>query len=334
MANIIISESAKNMPATFGELSAPIAEFITRRDQAYQAESIASKIFVKKKSTHRLEAYGGYTAANDWEPVGEGESHPTNGFEEGYTKVVSNVVWKSEFDITREAVDDDQIGELQDLAGNKQDSYERTRERFFARLLGEAVKGNSSFKLGKFSFDTTGADGKVIFAKDHAPKITGNVQSNLFAGEFSVSNLAKAQTAMQNFRGDNGEILALTPDTIIIPNLADLKTEVFGVLGANFDPSVAGGNKYNYLFGNFNVIVWPYLNEFIKSGTAPWILMDSSYMKKYPCAIEQERVGLEWKSTYDENHDINRWLGYARFTGAFVDFRGLCACGVTGGSTL
>lgn len=334
MAHIIIAESAKNMPATFGELSAPIAEFITRRDEAYQTESIANKVFTKKKSTHRHEGFTGYAGANDWVPGGEATSHATNGFEEGYTKIAASVVWKSEFDVTREAVDDDQIGELQDLAGQRQDSYERTRERFFARTLGEAIKGNTSFKIGNTTFDTTSADGVCVFSTAHKPKVSGGNQSNLFAGAFSAANLSKALTAMQNVKGDNGEILALSPDTIIIPNIADLKMEVFGVLGANFDPSTAGGNKYNYLFGNFNVIVWPYLNEFITAGTAPWVLMDSNYAKKYPTAIDLERVPVEWKSTYDENHDINRWLGYARFTSAFVDFRGLAVGGVTGGTTL
>ena len=41
---------------------------------------------------------------------------------------------------------------------------------------------------------------------------------------------------MQDFRGDNGEILDVAPDTILIPNNYKLKKDVFAAIGAALNP--------------------------------------------------------------------------------------------------
>ena len=58
---------------------------------------------------------------------------------------------------------------------------------------------------------------------------------------------------MQNFMDDNGNLLTLAPDTIIIPNDYSLKNAVFEAIGADKDPDTAN-NGFNYLFGRWNVI--------------------------------------------------------------------------------
>lgn len=138
---------------------------------------------------------------------------------------------------------------------------------------------------------------------------------------------------MQDFRGDNGEILDVTPDTIVIPNDYALKKAVFAAIGADKDPGTAN-NGFNYLFGRWNVIVWPYLNEFITSGTSPWILLDSKYNTEYGGAVWLDRTPLEVKSRIDDGCDANVWSGYARFIAGFNDWRFAAVGGVTGGSTL
>ena len=54
-------------------------------------------------------------------------------------------------------------------------------------------------------------------------RFTGKKQSNLYKGGFTASLLGKIETEMQNRKGDNGELLAVAPDTIWIPNDAVLK---------------------------------------------------------------------------------------------------------------
>ena len=138
---------------------------------------------------------------------------------------------------------------------------------------------------------------------------------------------------MQNTRGDNNEILDVSPDTILIPNIHSLKKAVFAAVGSESDPETAN-NAFNYQFGRWNVIVWPYLNQFITSGTAPWILMDSRYNDTYDSLIWQDRVALDVNSFVDNNTNANVWDGYARFTAGFNDWRAIAVAGVSGADPL
>ena len=75
-----------------------------------------------------------------------------------------------------------------------------------------------------------------------------------------AGSLSAAETAMQNFKDDNGFVLNIAPDTIIIPNDYTLKRDVFAAIGADKDPATAN-NGFNYQYGRWNVIVWPYLTR-------------------------------------------------------------------------
>ena len=138
---------------------------------------------------------------------------------------------------------------------------------------------------------------------------------------------------MQNFCGDNGEILGVSPDTIIIPNTEAAKSAVFAAIGSDKEPETAN-NGFNYQFARWNVIIWPYLNQFIASGATPWILLDSDYNSTYRGAVFQERSDLEIDSYEDKATWANVWRGFARFTAGFHDWRAMAVGGITGGTTL
>ena len=186
-------------------------------------------------------------------------------------------------------------------------------------------------------YSTKSADGSIMFAMDHKPKIKGGNQSNRFKEAFSADALAKAETAMQNLNDDNGHVLLLRPDTIIIPNDGALKKEVLGVIGADRDPDTASSNAYNIHHGRWNVIIDPYLNPLIgtgESGGTPWFLFDSVYNETYGGLVRTERVPLSFHSWIDRNNDNNVWNGRARFAAGFVDFRAMLMAGAANGSTL
>ena len=138
---------------------------------------------------------------------------------------------------------------------------------------------------------------------------------------------------MHLFKGDNGEVLAISPDTIVIGEDADLKKEVFGVIGADKDPATSN-NAFNYHFGRWTVIVNPYLNEFITGTDHPWILLDSRFNDMYGGAVWNDRLTLTIKSYIDNGNDANVWNGRARFNAVFNDWRFACLGGVTSGSAL
>lgn len=333
--SIVISISSRVVDSIYGNSQAPIRSYVMKRAEAFEQESLLPKLFRMERSRHWAEQYGGETAMENFVPVGEGGSYPLTGFEESFQKTLVNETWKQSFAITRELVDDAQLGKMKQRANKLMTSYYRTREMFGRSLYAGGLLG-TEVQIGGKKFSTASADGKKLFATNHIAKVKGNQQSNAFAGEFTAANLDAVETMMQNTKGDNGELLAIAPDTILIPNDAALKRKVFEVVGADKDPD-SGDNGFNFQFGRWNVIVDPYLTMALQQlgvATAPWILLDSKFIQENDGAIWQDRVKLELSSEIDDNNDNNKWKGYARFTGGFVDWRFAAAGGVTGGTAL
>ena len=332
MAGIIFSEGSGVNDSIFGKSQEPIKMFLEKRGEAFEAKSVLPEIFNMDTSTHWAEKFTTMTAMDGFKPVGENGAYPVDGTEEGYSKVLEHMTWKNSFSLSREMVDD---AKLMDLKAQPQafiTAYYRTREKFGAALLGAAIRKQGSVDFGGRKFDATTADGQNLFSKTHPSKVKGGNQSNLFADDFSSDALGAMEERMQNFKGDNGEILDVAPTTILIPNDYKLKRDIFAVLGADNEPETAN-NGWNYLVGRYNVIVWNYLNQFITANTRPWILMDKQYNEDYGSAMWLDRVKLEVRSELAEN-DANVWKGYSRFTAGFNDWRGFAVGGVAGGDVL
>lgn len=335
MANITFSEASGLQDSIYGKSQAPIRMFLEKRGEAFEQQSIVKELFDVESSTHYGEKFTTMTAMEGFQPVGENGNYPMDGMQEGFSKTMEHMVWKNSFTLSREIVDDAKLMDLKKQPAAFIAGYYRTREKFGAALFGTAITGGTTTNFRGVSFATTTADNKCLFAKDHPSVLKTNkgTQSNQFSDAFSDDALAAMETAMQNFEGDNGEILDVAPDTIVIPNDYKLKKAVFAAVGADKDPDTAN-NGFNYTYGRWNIIVWSYLNKYITKGTSPWILMDSKYNKEVGGAIWLDRKTLEVKSRIDDGNDANVWSGYARFTAGFNDWRFAAVGGVSGGTTL
>lgn len=335
--NITVSIASGVVDSIYGKAQAPIRSFVMKRAEQFEQESLLPTLFRMEKSNHWAEQYGGETAMDNFEPVGEGGSYPKTAFEEAYQKTLANETWKQSFAITRELMDDMQLGTMKRRANQLMTAYYRTREMFGRSLYVGGLFG-PKVQVGAKYFDCTSADGKNLFAIDHPAKVKKGVkQTNLFAGGFSKENLGRVATHMQNIKGDNGELLAITPDTIVIPNDEALKDLVFSVVGSDKDPTT-GNNAYNYLFARWNVIVDPYMTMILDQmgydgENLPWMVLDSKFIQLNDGAIFQDRVKLELKSEISPNDD-NLWKGYSRFTGGFADWRFAAAGGIADGTAL
>lgn len=333
MANITFGFGSRVNDSIFGISQAPIKAIIEKRAESFEQQSILPHVFNIGNTNKPMDKLTSMTAMDEFDPVGENGPYPLTGMQESYSKIIEQMTWKNSFTITQEAVEDSVAIDLRKKPAKFTAAYYRTRERFGARFFGEAVKGSDSFVLNGKVFNCQTADGKDLFATDHPSKVSGAAQSNLFADAFSADALAAAEAAMQGFKGDNDEILAVSPNTILIPNLYALKKTVFAAIGADKDPDTAN-NGYNFQFGRWRVIVWAYLNEFITAGTAPWILLDSKYNEEYDGAVWLDRIPLAVKSDIDPGTDANVWRGRARFNAGFNDWRFAAVGGVTGGTQL
>lgn len=332
MAGITFSMSSGLNDSIFGKSAEPIMMFIEKKAEAFEKMSIIPKIFKETPSKHFAEKITSLTSMTGFQPVGrEGGAYPKDEMQEGYDKILEHVVWKNQFVVTREMIDDAKLMSLRKKPQGFVTSYYRTREQFAAALLAGGIGSSVQFRGTKF--DTTGADGKPLFDAQHPAKVRGAKQANKFKDAFSVDALSKMETAMQSFRDDNENILAVAPNTIVIPNDWELKKQVFEAIGADKDPATAN-NGFNFQFGRWNVIVWAYLNQFLAAGAKPWILMDSGYNEENGGALWLNRVPLEVRSWIDNNNDNNVWNGYARFIAGFGDWRFAAVGGVSDGAAL
>lgn len=332
MAGITFTEGSGLQDSVYGKSQAPIRMFIEKQGEAFEQKSIVKEVFNMETSKNWAEKITGMTSMNGFQAVGENGDYPHDTMQEGYDKTFEHMTWKDEFSISREMIDDSKILDLRRQPQMFTTGYYRTREMFGAALFGGALSGQTAITYATKKFATTTADGKGLFAKDHPSKLKKAAQSNMFADAFSNDALMAMEEKMQMFTDDNGNILDVVPDTIIIPNSYTLKKAVFAAIGADKDPATAN-NGFNYNFGRWNVIVWPYLNQFIAAGANPWILGASEFNKNYGGAVWFDRVNLEVRSELADN-DANVWKGYARFTAGFANWRAFAAGGMTGGDTL
>lgn len=330
---ITFAENTGLQDSVYGKCEAPIKMFLEKRGEAFEQESVLKKLFLMGTSDNYGDMMTTMTAMSGFQPVGELGASPQDSMQEGYKKLLVYETWKDHFTISKEMIEDSKLMELRKRPEAFMTSYGRTRERFAAALYGAAITQASAANFNGKSFDVKSADGSTLFATAHAPKVSGANQCNVFSDAFSADALAAMETTMHLFRGDNDEILDVAPDTILIPAITSLKKAVFAAIGADKDPETAN-NGFNYTYGRWNVIVWPYLNQFITSGTAPWVLLDSRYNETYGGAVWNDRVQLEVTPVIDHNVDANIWYGRSRFNATFNDWRFAAVGGVAAGNSL
>ena len=330
---ITFSEGSGLNDSVYGKCQAPIRMFLEQRGEQFEQQSVLKDLFLMGSSENYGDMLTTMTAMSGFEPVGENGAYPTDGMQEGYSKMIVYDTWKDSFSISAEMIEDAKLLDLRKQPAAFMTSYNRTREMFGAALFGGAIKAQERTLYKGKSFDITAADGKTLFHTAHPPKVAGETQCNLFSDAFSADALGKMETAMHLFRGNTDEILDVAPDVILIPEIASLKKEVFAAIGADKEPT-SSNNAFNYQYGRWTVIVWSYLNQFITPSTQPWILMDSKYNQTYGGAVWNDRVKLAVRSTIDENTDANVWRGRSRFNAAFNDWRFAAVGGVSSGEEL
>ncbi|MDD6342228.1 MAG: hypothetical protein PUA50_07935 [Eubacteriales bacterium] len=328
--NIIFTEGSGLADSVFGKSYEPIKMLIEKKAEAFEQHSFIDDIYVRETSTHFAEKITSMTAMDGPSPVDEGGTYPIVGYAEGFSKTVEHVEWKNSFSITQKAMEDAKNLNLRTQPTAFVNGWKRVKETFGTQLLTGATASSIAFKGKKF--DTTSSDGSALFAKDHPSKTSTKLkQSNLFSNGFSVDNLALIETQMQNAKDDEGNVLNVIPDTILIPNIASLKQSVFEAIGADKDPETSN-NGMNYLFGRWTVIVNPY---WIVSGAdKPFIVFSSGYNRDNIGAVWYDRTPLVIKSYVDETTDNNIWKGRQRFGAGFNDWRAFAMGGVSGGTEL
>lgn len=324
MAGVLFSESTGLNDSIYGKSQAPIKAMITESVESFQTLSLIDKIFYMDTTSNFAEKYTSETSLANFQVTGENGAHPKTSMQEGYSRTITPVTWKNSFEVSAEMIEDAKFGKIKSRANIFATSYNRTREEFAAKLLAGGT--GTAIEFGGAKHSTASADGVPLFSKEH-PSITKGTgkQSNIFTGAFSQSNMDSLQEKMQKFTDDDGHLLNVNPDTIIIPNYGPLKREVFSAVGSELDPNTSN-NAINFQLGLWNVLVWNYLPTAI-GGKPYFIMSDSKFNQDYMAAPWLDRLKLSVRSYIDNNTDANVWNGRARFEAGFNNWRGFAICG-------
>lgn len=337
----------------YGRSEAPIRLFIEKRAEQFDEIAIYNKIFNIEKTKNAIDRFTGMTAMEGFNVVNEGGIYSDDkyGYKESpYSTTFEPMTWRNQFVITQEMIEDSKLIDLEGKPASFVSGYHRTRERLAAASFGYAIRHivdvtetedptKNPFNEFGGTFTTSCLDNKNLFSKEHngIKGEGGMAQCNCFSDTFSTESFDSLESIMQDFRDENGHVLNICPDTLIIPNNPFLKRKIFEIIGADKSPYTAN-NGYNFQFGRWNIIIWQYLNQFLpKDATTtkpdplqgvPYIMADSSFNKEYKGAVWMDRIPLTVKSDIDIKTDNCIWKGRARFTAGFHDWRAFAIGGI------
>lgn len=353
-----IGESIKL--SCFNVLLEPIQMMLENEVEAFEKQSLLSKIFRMNKTDRYEENFRSRTSMGGFKPTEDLEPAHISDFGEGYRKTFRTQIWTNSFVVSKQTFEDNQMMDINQDAVGFIRSYGRTREMYAFAMIAGALSGSCTFEGRVFDchgFDTTdgSVDGtgtaQVYFHNAH--KGAGNPsleQSNKFyvvkSGDSSKKgiNLAsdkahekilrvigKVQTAMQNYKDDNGNPILVDPDTIILPsNGYALKDTILTALKTQYT-SALGDNGVNLQYGNWNVLISPYLNGLTGFAEADqaFLIMDAKRNKESVGFMWYDRTPLEVTTYTDNGNKAMIWDGRARFGAGFGDFK-VCSYVCTG----
>lgn len=333
MALPVINVASGEIDSLIGASQAPLKSMMMEEYETWEKASMLPNFFQMTDSEHWGEKYGSMNDNFGMKPMEEnGEIHSSD-MKEGHAKVIKNYEWSDSVSISYAAVSDDMTKTLKQAGKKLPRGYHRARERFGAAMYGGAIMGQKQITFEKMAFDISCADGGCLFSTEHVSAFDKKLKfCNKYADEFSLKALTRMETEMTNLTDDAENEIDVEPNTIVIPNDAEMIETVLSCLGADKEPSTAN-NARNIEYGRWNIIIWKYLNRFLTADMKPWMLMDVERNQMVDGAIFQDRAPLEINSTVQRNK-TNTWDAWARFSAGFVDWRFVSVGGIAGGKQL
>ena len=192
-----------------------------------------------------------------------------------YFFTVINYDWEASIAVDRNAIDDDQYGQI--VLRVKELAVEA--QRFFDEMVFTLVgQGNGTTGTGYFANKTIACyDTKAMFATNHSEGSSGT-QSNKGTSALASGTLQTAITAMRRLKDDQGKPAHINPNLMVTP--PDLEFTARELLNSAYYPDVttqAAPVKLavNVLKGILDLLVTPYITS-----TTNWFVFDTTGVVK------------------------------------------------------
>lgn len=229
-----------------------------------------------------------------------------NGNHQGYDTRVVPLEFTNGFQVERKLFDDDQYHVMDQKPRGLRASAFRTRQKFAARIFNLAFVNDQYFYVNSEAVPlcsdahttTSGASTAVGF-------------DNKITGALSAVAVATARRQFVQFRGDQAEIISMTPDLLLYP--PDLYEQAYEIISSPGKLNT-GDNNANVHQGRYEGMEWNYLTN-----SANWFMIDRAMMDQY--LIWTDRVDLEFGSAEEFDTYIAKWRAYMRFANAWTNWR-------------
>lgn len=348
MAGIIfnIEEAVQN--SAFNVLQEPVKFILENEVEAFEKSSIIPKVFVMRTTDKYREEFRSTTAMDGFKPTEDMEPAGLVDFEEGYSKQFVFQTWTAAFIVSKQTMEDKQLGDVNPKALGFIKSYGRTREQYAVRVIGSALgnvyepyKITAKHGLGMDTVDGT-LDGtkQQYFHKAHKTvKLKGETesratQSNKFyvegldftgadgdIGDKIMDIIGQVKSKMNKYVDDKGNIVPCNPTKILMAEDYRLHDTLVRAMKSKYGIS----NDTNNAFQPFEIIVSPYLSAVpgFTDEDHGIILIDPDRNREGMGAVWFDRKPLEVDSYIDKKSKANVWDGRARFGAGFGDFRAM-----------
>lgn len=268
-------------------------------DQYAQQPKMVPDLFNVMKSDGAFEKTSAVGQVPDFiEFTGKvGEVSPNQGYDKTYTFTE----YAAKIEIQRKLAADDNYRIMNRMPKNLSVSASRSREKLGAQIFDLA-----------FTFEPSDGDGAELCASDHGSNVATTAdQSNEGTSALSVTNVATTRIAMKQFRDDIGELISLTPDTLIVP--LELEQTGWEIINTKGKVDTAENNA-NFHKGRYKLVVWERLTD-----ANNWFMTDYSMQKEY--LLWWNREPIQFFQDKDSNTMTAIYLGYYRCGTGWDDWR-------------
>lgn len=302
------------------------------KEQTRDDEQVNS-IFKVETSNKWAEKSSGITSMGDFMATAEGEPAPLDDIQEGFSKLIEHTAFMKKLVITAEMKEDNKVQDMMNQVKGFMHAYKRSRAKFGTAALVGGIAG--SYTFGGKTFDATTGDGLSLFNTAHLGKKAGvATQSNKFSNALGndATMLYTLANIGFNFRNDSGEKCGYKFDTIYLPAnrpaMIDLVSRIIGsdqIVGS-------GNNDINTQKNKWKLVVLTYWDA--ETGTNPYIIGSSDMQKDFAPSIFYDRIPLTVRDSIDDDTYNLEFVGRARFSAGFRDWRHVIIGGVAGGTTI
>ena len=350
MAIIFNIDEAIRNKAGFNVLQEPFKMMFENEIEAYEKNSLIPYLFNIIKLNTFQEEFRSKTTMDGFEPGADMEPAKLSDFEEGYSQVFRSVTWRNSFVISKQAIEDNQMGQITADGVGFIQSYGRTKEFFAAQAVAGALVG--TFQYGKYTFNMKSMDTvdgtldgakQVYFHNAHlSPVAAMNTDSNspIYGGQSNKFNcyvdlavdrsrdriasiIGQVETAMTEVKDYKGNPIPHNPSLLVIPTHYKFKNALIEALAIKQHAEVITTTDYVTKVGKWTIIATPYLNNLagFKENDMGVIMMDPVANKRDKGINWVDRVPLEVSSWYDQINEANVWKGRSRFGCGAGDWR-------------